>query len=132
MPLPFLRTPFLSLALSLACVMTGGCLAPGADSDQADAIPAVIAEDTSIVRAELKSALASAVGRAQVELGPDDFTMVDHVSVLPPQLGSMEDHSTARPTIFAIILQDGVCYAVHPETSQKFRLSGIDCHPLAE
>lgn len=126
MPLPFLR----SLSLSLTCLMVGGCLAPGAESDQSAPIPAVIAEDTSIVRAELKSALATAVGRAQVELGPDDFTMVDRVSVLPPQLGSMDDRSPARPIVFSIILRDGDCFAVHPETSETVRLSGLECRPL--
>lgn len=123
------RQTLLFTSALIAVMATTGCLAPGAESDQPKPVSAVIREDTSVVRAELQSQLGSALGRAQITLGPEDFTETSHISVLPPGLGSHEDRSAAMPVVFDFILEGGKCYAVRRDTDEAVHLKGIECQP---
>lgn len=71
--------------------------------------------------------LASAVGRANVELGPGDLTRQPMVSVLPPRPGPMEGNSTAMPALFDIVLLDGDCYARAHSDGVLHVLPGLTC-----
>lgn len=78
-------------------------------------------------RAAVTSALASAVGRARVELGPTNSPQTSSISVLPPRPGPYETNSTARPIHFDLIWHDGHCVAVRRDTGTPYDLPGVRC-----
>jgi len=77
-------------------------------------------------RAEVAEALAKAVGRAHVELGPSDGRAV---TVLPPPIGPYETNSPAMPIRFDIEKRGDACVAVRHDTGKAYPLPGVDCRP---
>ena len=78
-------------------------------------------------RAALQAALARAVGRARVELGPSASASTSSVTVLPPPLGPHETHSMALPVPFDIVSEGGRCLAVRRDTKETYDLPGVTC-----
>lgn len=83
--------------------------------------------DDPATRQALQSALAHAMGRAQVELGPSQSAHTSSVSVLPPALGPHETHSMALPIMFDIISENGHCLAIRRDTKEVHHLPGVTC-----
>lgn len=106
-----------SLAMASACQLT-----------PKDAVPAVLADDSPETMTTLKSTLAEAMGRANIELGAGDPTQSSTISVLPPPLGPMETASTAMPTVFTLMMEGDTCMAVHSETGEKYPMD-LPCRP---
>ena len=92
-----------------------------------DPQPAVLANGEPESLDALKTALAGAVGRAQIELGPSDPTTSSVVTVPPPPLHPTETHSTAMPTTFKLMLKNGDCIAVNEKTGEVYALKGVSC-----
>lgn len=119
-----------SILVLSAMLAIAGCTLSGTSSSPPDAeIPAVLTENSLPVMAKLKSHLASAVGRARVELGPEDPTMMTFISVLPPRPGTLETHSLAQPETFDLRLSGDACYAISRKTQDRILLDGIECKP---
>lgn len=78
----------------------------------------------------LSLVLASAAGRARVQLGPGDVTKQPTVSVLPPPPGPLEGNSPAMPALFDIVLMDGDCYLRAQDGEEMFLLTGLGCVPF--
>lgn len=85
--------------------------------------------DTANIAA-LKSALATAMGKAHVEIMDADLTAISTVSVLPPKPGPLETHSLATPTLFDLISDGDTCLIVRRDTAQQFAAPGLRCRPL--
>ncbi len=77
-------------------------------------------------RAQVAEALARAVGRAHVELGPSDGTVV---TVLPPPIGPYETNSPAMPIRFDIEKRGEACVAVRHDAGRAYPLPGVTCAP---
>ena len=113
----------------LAAALFGSfTMASGCQLLSSEPVPAVLADDDAETMATLKSALAEAVGRANVELGPGDLTTTSVVSVLPPPLSALETASVAMPTQFTLMLRGDTCMAVHSETGEEFAMD-VACKP---
>ncbi|MBP2157764.1 MULTISPECIES: hypothetical protein [Asticcacaulis] len=83
--------------------------------------------DDPATRQALQSALARAVGRGRIELGPSASANTSSVTVLPPPLGPRETHSMALPVQFDIVSEDGHCLAVRRDTKDIYDLPGVTC-----
>jgi hypothetical protein len=79
--------------------------------------------------ARLKAALATAMGQAQVELGPGDPTHSSTLSVLPRPPGPPEDRSLALPTIFRLEMDGAACFVVREDSGARTALEGVTCRP---
>lgn len=95
-----------------------------------EASPAVLQDRSDETMAAVKLALTEAVGRTSFEFGVSDPTETAMIIVLPPPLSSHEDRSPAKPTVFDLVMKEGICYAVHPETRAEIELVGVPCRPL--
>jgi hypothetical protein len=115
------RAPHWIAGLALAAC--AGCATPA--TDQA----ATLARADGATLAALRAGLAAAMGRAEVEIGPGDFTRVSQVPVLPPPLGPNETRSLAAPTLFTLVLRGGRCMAVRSDTGLAYPLPGVTCRP---
>lgn len=91
--------------------------------------PAVLVKADAATMDRLKAALAKAMGRAQVELGPGDPTKSSEVSVLPRPPGPLEGSSPARPTIFRLELEGSACFVTRTDTGARENLDGVECRP---
>ncbi len=80
----------------------------------------------------LSAVLATATGRARVQLGPHDLTRDPVVSVLPPPPGPMEGNSIAMPALFDIVLMDGDCYVRARSDGALHALTGLTCEPVPD
>ena len=78
-------------------------------------------------RSAVIAALATAVGRARIELGPTNDAETSVISVLPPKPGPYEMNSTARPISFDIAQRDGHCVAVRHDTGAEYDLPDVTC-----
>ena len=107
-----------------AALLSGGCQSYDA------AVPAVLDAADSETMARVKTVLAGAVGRAQVELGPGDLTRTPSVSVLPPRPSPYECRSLAAPVLFDIVIKDARCFVVKRDGGEYYALSGVSCRPL--
>jgi hypothetical protein len=116
------------LVLTGAALAAGACQLPG----QPEAKPAVLATADAATMDRLKAALASAMGRAQVELGPGDPTRSPEVSVLPRPPGPQEDRSLAVPTIFRLEMKGDVCFVVRADGGVRERIEGVECRPASD
>ncbi len=114
----------LNFAFALAALAIGGCQHTG------DATPAVLADASEPSMQALKSALASALGRSQVELGASDPMHIPRVSVLPPPLSPLEDRSPVKPALFDLFIRNGSCFAIQVETKIETELTNVPCRPL--
>ncbi len=110
-------------------LIAGGALMASCQTPNAPAA-AVLENADHGTMAALHAALASAVGRAQVEIGPGDLTQSSTIAVLPPPLGPGEDRSLATPDYFDLMWVDGKCVLVAQETGAQFALDGVSCRKL--
>ncbi len=92
-------------------------------------VPAVLSSSDPASLERLKTALASAMGRSQVELGPGDPTQSPTVSVLPRPIGPPDDRSLSVPTIFRLEIEGSECFVVREENGSRTRIDGARCKP---
>jgi len=112
----------ISAAILLSALLAGAC-----QSTAAAATPAVLTRADAAAMAHLKAALAKAMGRSPIELGPGDPTQSSVLSVLPLPPGPLEDRSLAKPTIFRLEIEGETCFLVREDTGVRARLEGVDC-----
>lgn len=110
-----------SAAILLSAALAGAC------QSTAQAAPAVLthADDAAIAR--LKAALAKAMGRSPIELGPGDPTQTSVLSVLPLPPGPLEDRSLAKPTIFRLEIEGQTCVLVREDSGARVVAEGVAC-----
>lgn len=113
-----------------SAILIAAALGLGACQHSSDATPAVLEDRSDETMAAVKSALTETVGRANFDFGVGDPTKTAQIVVLPPPLSPHEDRSPVSPTQFDLVLKDGICYAVHPETRAEIELVGVRCRPL--
>ena len=115
---------------SLLFVMASAVLA--ACQSAAGPQPAVLESADAEYIATLKTAAASALGKARVEFGPGDLTASPQIAVLPPRAGPHETHSLALPTYFDLAIEKEACLIVRRDTGEVFAVPDVTCKPLAE
>lgn len=93
--------------------------------------PAVLSDASDETMTAVKASLATAMDRAQVELGAGDPTTAPVIAVLPPAPTTFETQSPAMPTIFNLFVRDGVCFAVAEATGDEVALPGVSCRALS-
>ena len=113
----------------IAFVSMGACQMVDGDVDDHPQ-PAVLANGEPETIEALKTALASALGRSQIELGPSDPTTSSVIMVPPPPLHPTETHSIAMPIAFKLLLKDGACIAVNEKSGEEFALEGVTCRAV--
>jgi hypothetical protein len=115
--------------LLVSAVLSGAMLASGAcqSTDQTDLKPAVVVKADAQTMDHLKAALAKAMGRAQVELGPGDPTKSSEISVLPRPLGPAEDRSLSKPTIFRLETDGSSCFVTRTDNGAREKVDGVEC-----
>jgi hypothetical protein len=91
------------------------------------AAPAVLTRADPPAMERLKAALAKAMGRTYIELGPGDPTQTSVISVLPLPLNPLEDRSLARPTLFHLEIEGAVCVLVREDNAARYPLDGVAC-----
>lgn len=107
-----------------------GMLALGACQHTPAAQPAVLTDTTPETLAAVKTSLAKAMNRGQIEFGAGDPTTVPSIAVLPPRPSTFETQSPAMPTIFSLFVRDGACFAVADGTDAEIPLPSGLCKPL--
>ena len=112
-------------ALAIATV-----LGLGACQHASGSVPAVLEDNSEETMMAVKAALSEAMGRAKIELGVGDPTETAMIAVLPPPLSTHEDRSPATPTVFDLVLRDGICFAANTETGAETELAGVRCRQL--
>lgn len=80
-------------------------------------------------REALHRDLGAILGRAEVELGPEDLSVSTSISVLPPRPGRYETRSLARPEVFDLVIRNGACVAVRRRTGTAYPLDDVRCVP---
>ncbi len=115
----------LPAAILLSVVLAGAC------QSTPMAVPAVLTHADQDAIGRLKAAIAKAMGRSQVELGPGDPTQSSVLSVLPLPAGPLEDRSLAKPTIFRLEIEGETCVLVREDTGARIALDGIGCRAAA-
>ncbi len=113
------------MMLMVAALTTGAC------QSKPSRTYAALATTDSQTMGVVKSALARAMNRANIEIGPGDLTKTSVISVLPPKPGPNESRSTVRPTQFDIMMQGSACFVVRRDTGDEFPLRGVACRRLA-
>lgn len=78
-------------------------------------------------RQAVEAALARAMGRARVELGPSQSDTTSSITVLPPPPGQYEAHSMAMPVQFDIVSENGHCLAIRRDTKEVHDLPDVTC-----
>ncbi|MFT3997128.1 MAG: hypothetical protein QM667_06960 [Asticcacaulis sp.] len=117
-----LRTTVLTGLITGLC----GCQTVGAYTP----VPATVDMRAPQTVERVKTALAKAVGRAQIELGAYEYPTPSVLSVLPPPPGPQETHSMAMPTVFDIAIRNGKCSAIRRDDGVAFGLDGVTCHRI--
>jgi hypothetical protein len=90
-------------------------------------VPARLDRPTAATIAQVKVALAKAMGKARIELGPIDYATSTSLFVLPPPPSLYETRSLATPTVFDIKRQGQTCLLVRRESGQTIALDGVAC-----
>ena len=114
---------------TLSTLLAGCALALTGCQSAGHWTPAVLSNTDAQTLAELKTVLAEAVNRAEVELGPANLLEATTFSILPPRLSNYEDRSTATPIQFDLVTKNTSCAVINRETGEIFPLSGIGCYP---
>jgi hypothetical protein len=114
-PAPFFAAIALALFGATACATPPGPERAQLADARADNVDA------------LKSALADALGVAQVEFGAVDLSTATAIPVLPPAPSRLESKSLARPILFDLEIEHGDCRAVRRDSGEIFALTGVRC-----
>ncbi len=93
--------------------------------------PATLADTNEANIAALKSALADAMGRANIKLGANGDAPTTQVTVLPPPRGKHEMNSPAMPTHFDIVTDGIECSLIQQDTGEIFPAPGVACVPAS-
>ncbi|MHA7856448.1 MAG: hypothetical protein ACX94D_00070 [Henriciella sp.] len=101
----------------------------GACQHSATTAPATLADETPATIEALKSALGSAINRANIDLGAGDLSGASSVTVLPPRLTEHEMRSPATPIVFNLFVRSGDCYAVQDGSEAEIPLPDVPCKP---
>lgn len=115
----------MTLRTGLASLAAAALVLSACQTTAASRTAAVDLSDPA-TRAAVAQALATALKRGRVDLGPTITAATSVVSVLPPPLGPYETHATAMPITFDIVWRDGQCIAVSRDKSTVARLP-VDC-----
>ncbi len=110
-------------------MLAGAAILAGCQTHNAPE-PAVLESVDDATMSALHAALADAMGRARVELGPGDLTTDSIITVLPPPLAPQEDRSLAKPTYFDLMKANGGCILANRETGAEYPLKGVSCRRL--
>ena len=113
-----------------SAIILAAALGLGACQHASEAAPAVLQDRSDETMAAIRNALTETVGRANFEFGVSDPTANATLIVLPPPLSPHEDRSPAKPTVFDLVMKNGICYAIHPETRTEIELTGVPCQPM--
>ena len=113
-----------------ACFLGLTILSLGACQHAQTAVPATLSDAQPETMEALKSGLATAMGRSNIELGADKGQQSSTVSVLPQTLSEFETRSPERPTIFNLFVKDGFCFAMRDGTDAEVPLPDVPCQPL--
>ena len=113
-----------SVAIILSATLAGAC------QSTAQPAPAVLTQADDATLARLKAALAKAMGRSPIELGPGDPTQTPVISVLPLPLSPLEDRSLARPTIIRLEIEGQTCVLVREDNGARTVVEGVSCKPV--
>jgi hypothetical protein len=111
----------IALSASLLSVLNLGCATNGV------AKAARLTAPNATTIAKVRAVLATAIGRPQIELGPEDMAISSSISVLPPPLGPLETRSLVVPKVFDIKLQNGACILVARDDGKVYSLDGVRC-----
>lgn len=118
--------PLTGLIAGVALIACSAC------QTQATMTPASLSTADAENVDALKATLASAMGRASVEIMETDLTSATYVSVLPPPLGEFETHSLAMPVLFDIMMEGKSCLLVRQDTGERYDAPGVTCLPVAD
>ena len=116
----------------LAFVIAAACRHLAADDDR----PAVLVAPTDAVRAELRAALAAALGQAPVAIADDALTQTNVLVIERAPVRELEnrplDGRVIEPTAqrFELVLVAGECVLLRPVDSWRMRLASATCKPL--
>jgi hypothetical protein len=101
----------------------------GACQTTSQARPANLQNPSPETIARVKQALSASLGRAQLELGPEDLNTSSTLSVLPPRPDPMLGRNLDMPLVFDIILQGRTCALSRRDTGQIIPLVEVKCKP---
>jgi hypothetical protein len=111
----------IALGASLLSVLNFGCATNGV------AKPARLTAPNATTIATVRAVLATAIGRPNIALGPEDMATSSSISVLPPPLGPLETRSLVLPKMFDIKVQNGACILVARDDGKVYPLDGVSC-----
>lgn len=117
--------------LSKISAVIAAYLLTGCQSLPSAAQPAVLVQADDEAIARLKSAVASALGKARVDFGAINLEASPEIPVLPPQPGPFEGQSPALPTYFDLAVRDGECIIIKRSSGEVFKADGLNCKPAA-
>ncbi len=98
-------------------------------------VPAVLISDDAQSVAQLKTALAKAMGQNSIELGAVALTKRSVIPVLPPRLGdpsnpAFNGNSVAKPTQFELMMDANGCYVVNRKDNTIHKVTDLACRKL--
>ncbi len=120
-----MRTFSLLACLSIASL--GACV-----SQPEPPTPATLTDTSDENIVALTSALAIAMGRANIKLGAMKDAPATQVTVLPPPRGKYEMNSPALPTHFDILTNGRECWLIQQETGERFEAPGLKCTAMGD
>ena len=108
-------------------------LSLGLISCQATALPepAVLERVDDETLAQLKTVIATAMGRSQFDYGVMDLTQSPVIPILPPRPTPVEGQSVAMPTYFDLATDEGECLVIRRSSGEAFLLEGVRCNPVS-
>jgi hypothetical protein len=99
----------------------------GACTSVASATPARIADPSAATLARITSALRTALGRPQLELGVVDYRTATAIAVLPSPVSPRETRSLAVPSLYNIMTDGTKCHLVGATDGKVIALDGVRC-----
>lgn len=114
------KTFFILAILALAACQTGG-----------KSLPAVLYDTKPASVEALRIALAKALNKNNVELGPSNLSS-STISVLPPRPSIHEGRSLVIPIIFDLAIQGPNCVAIRRDTNEIYKLKGVSCRQIPD
>jgi hypothetical protein len=113
-------TPLVAVT-ALAVASLGAC------SSVASPSPARLADPSAATLARVTSALRTALGRPQLELGAVDYRTATAIAVLPTPVSSRETRSLAVPSLYNIMTDGTKCHLVGATDGKVIALDGVRC-----
>jgi hypothetical protein len=120
------------LAAVFALAISASCKHLAADEER----PAVLVQPTDAVRAELRAALAAALGREPVAIADDALTQTNVLIIERAPVRDLEgrplDGRVLEPSVhrFELVLASSECVLVRPSDAWRMRLASAVCRPM--